>query len=628
MWTQLLLFFAGLDLRLVAAKSNCPLYGPLLPKPQNLLNDAGIKSAAKALDDIFVKYIDNDNSTGSDHFSYSVEVFSGSEDKALWSHYWTAPNLGGLNSSGVKSVDADTVYRIGSITKVFTVLTFLATIGDGIWNDPITKYIPEIAALVKSTADESIFSTDWEAITVGSLASQTSGLIRDYALLGEVTYQLSLDTLYGLGFPPVPTADIPPCGVNPTCNREQLFAGLGKLPPSFPPSATPAYSDLGFTLLSYVAEHITSKDFKTLVRDAVLKPLGLSHTFISVPNDALGIIPGNRYSTSWAFDLAEEAATGNMYSSAGDLSSLGRAVMRSTLLKPAMTRRWLKPAAFTSDPVAAVGMPWGIRQLGLSKDQPYQFVHTFNKAGSLGAYSSLLAIIPELDIGFTIMAAGDPPPGLAMDIADTLTRTYLPTMAYVARTQAKATFGGRYRHTGPATASNYTGPATASNYTGLATTSNSTSGFGNATGPYANSSAPLNSSLTITVDADRPGLGVLDWFSNGTDMAFVATAIGSNVTSEYFDKMKPSVRLYPTGLEQPASSNAGGKRVAFKAVFEDLSLPARNASFSTDCATWVTATAVVYAKRPLDLFIFDFDRDGKVTAVENAALRIRLDKVS
>jgi len=36
---------------------------------------------------------------------------------------------------------------------------------------------------------------------------------------------------------------------------------------------------------------------------------------------------------------------------------------------------------------------------------------------------------------------------------------------------------------------------------------------------------------------------------------------------------------------------------------------------------------VVYASRPLDLFIFDVDKDGRVRAIENAALRVKLQKV-
>lgn len=161
------------------AKANCPLYGPLLPRPTNLLGHPGIHAARTALDDVFPRYIDNDNSTGSDRFSYSVEVFAGSEDEPLWSHYWTAPNLKSLNSTGVAKVNTNTVYRIGSVTKIFTVITFLATVGDGIWNDPITKHLPEIEEIARKASGGPIYSPDWESITIGSLASQTSGLIRD-----------------------------------------------------------------------------------------------------------------------------------------------------------------------------------------------------------------------------------------------------------------------------------------------------------------------------------------------------------------------------------------------------------------------------------------------------------------
>lgn len=230
--------------------------------------------------------------------------------------------------------------------------------------------------------------------------------------------------------------------------------------------------------------------------------------------------------------------------------------------------------------------------------------------------------MPELDIGFTIMAAGDPPAGLAMDIADTLTSTYMPTMMYVARTQADATFSGQYRATAPAVSV----PASNSSSSNI-TTGKASSRFHPLSLRFTNSSLPLNSSLTISIDAAKPGLGVTNWISNGTEIAYIATAINSNISKEYFDQMKPSVRLYPTGLEE-ALPDGKGKKVAFKAVFEDLNLPAKTGSFSSDCATWVGVTGVVYGSRPLDLFIFEMDAQGKVRAVENAGLRVRLEKVS
>ncbi|EGO61040.1 hypothetical protein NEUTE1DRAFT_120106 [Neurospora tetrasperma FGSC 2508] len=604
----LFLLAGATHLALSTAKQNCPLYGPLFPKPTNLLQNAAIQAAAKSLDEIFLKYIDHDNTTGADHFSYAVEVFSGSEDTPLWSHYWTAPNLEVFNSTGVSKVDTNTVFRVGSITKIFTVLAFLATVGDRVWNDPVTKHLPELARLAEKTPGGSMTVPDWEEVTLGSLASQTSGLIRDFPL----------EHLYKIGFPPLPLEEFPPCGTLPTCNRDQLFAGLGKLPPSFPTSSTPAYSDISFALLGYVAERITGKPFKTLVQDSVLTPLNLTHTFMSAPDDSLGIIPGNRHSTSWAFDLAEEAATGNMYTSAGDMSSLGRAIMRSTLLKPAVTRRWLKPSVFTSDAKSAVGMPWGIRQLDIGSNQSFQITHAFNKLGSLGAYTSLLAIIPDLDIGFSILAAGDPPPGLAMDIADTLTTTYLSTMTYVARTEADRMFSGQYRYMGNITVAVPNFP--------LSNSSNSTPP------KYTNGTIVerkrLNSSLTISTSPSTPGLVLENWISNSTDMSFYAVAIGSNITDEYLNKIKPSVRLYPAGFSE-ILPDGKGKRVAFKAVFEDLSLPERKPGLQmgTDCATWVGVTGVVYASRPLDLFVFEVDGEGKVKGVENGALRVWLDKV-
>lgn len=127
-------------------------------------------------------------------------------------------------------------------------------------------------------------------------------------MLGELSYQLNMTVLHALGFPPLPASEFPPCGTQPTCDREQLFEGLAKLPPSFPPFTTPTYSDIGFVLLSYVAERITGQDFNTLVAEAVLKPLSLNYTFLTTPDDSVGIIPGTQRTTSWGFELGEEAA--------------------------------------------------------------------------------------------------------------------------------------------------------------------------------------------------------------------------------------------------------------------------------------------------------------------------------
>lgn len=160
--------------------TNCPLEGPIFPKPQNLSTSATIKAAIKDLTAVFAAR-DADNATGGYTNSYSVQVFSTSDTGStpLFQHYHTAPNLASFNSTGVTQVDADTVYRVGSVTKIFTVYTFLVEAGDIHFNSPITDYVPELAALVNNRSANAIKRVAWEDITIGDLASHMAGIASD-----------------------------------------------------------------------------------------------------------------------------------------------------------------------------------------------------------------------------------------------------------------------------------------------------------------------------------------------------------------------------------------------------------------------------------------------------------------
>jgi hypothetical protein len=266
-----------------------------------------------------------------------------------------------------------------------------------------------------------------------------------------------------------------------------------------------------------------------------------------------------------------------MYSSAGDISALGRAILTSALLPPVLTRRWLKPAALSSELIAGVGYPWGIRRISLPVygANGKRVVDAFNKAGRIGYYSSLLVLLPDYDAGFTVLIAGEDIPGNAnFNLADVVGAALVPALEAAAREQADAKFAGEYV-------------------------------------------GPRNSSLRLTTQADRPGLGIENWVSNGTDMQTIAVVLQGG-----YAPVNPSIRLYPTGLETVRKD--GSKKVAFKAVFEDLNLPARDPAqsmFSTDCGTWVSFTGVTYGTQSLDQFVFEVDAAGKVVSIENLALR-------
>ncbi|KAM0818246.1 putative Beta-lactamase family protein-like protein [Seiridium cardinale] len=585
MWAKALVLLAG-GLPFSAAINNCPLDGPVFPKPTKLSTLPVIKEAVANLTQHFATWNANYSATAA--FSYSVQAFSAHEEDPLFSYSHTSPQLANLTHPGVTTVDDKTVFRLGSLTKVFTVYNFLLNAGDEMWNSPITKYVPELAALANRSSSDPVLYTAWDDVTIGALATQMSGIPRDYALLGEISQQDSTrNHIAQLGFPPLPKVDLPPCGDVPLCDRSQFFAGIANFAPSVGTFQTPTYSDIGFQLLGYALEEITGQDFQTLMQNTVLTPLGLNNTYYKVPKAAVGIIPGNANDTKWSFQLGEESPAGNMYSSAGDIAKFGRAILNYKQLSPVLTKRWLKPSSFSSDPKASVGAPWGVRRIPLGPE--YRETTGYNKAGGIGSYMAAFILIPDYDIGFSIMIAGSIPGNTNWDIADILGNVMVPAVTSAAKNQAANKFSGTY-----------TAPA------------NVTTGIHN---------KPLNSSITITTDG-RPGLSVSQWFSNGTD--FRTNVVSLQLT---YVPTIPSIRLYPGGLYSDTAD--GGKKIKFKAIFEDLAASEEvDKMFSTDCGSWVGVESVLYASTSADDLIFYQNAAGAVTSIEIPALRITLPKVS
>ena len=214
----------------------------------------------------------------------------------------------------------------------------------------------------------------------------------------------------------------------------------------------------------------------------------------------------------------------------------------------------------------------------MDPDRPYELLTAYNKAGSIGAYSSLIALLPELGIGFSVLVAGD----LALSnwvLADTLGDSILPAVQQAVREEAQANYAGNY------------------------------------------SSSALNSSVVITTDASKPGLGISSWISNGTDMMTVSNLLLTSSTSANF-----SARLYPTDLQVTAPD--GSKQVVLKAIFEDLAAQAKDSRFTAGCGTWIGPTAFVYGGMALDEFIFTLDPSGRAVSVQISALRLSMNRTS
>ena len=153
----------------------CPLLGqPYLP-PTSIASDPKFQKAAKALDATLDGLVAKNAATYG-NTTFSIGIFSASDDGLLYTYDHTAFDV--QNSKyGTNKVDADSIYRIGSISKLLTVYLFLMSEGDTRWSDPVSKHLPQLLEYKANSWNP--ITPDWDQITIGDLAGQMGGLARD-----------------------------------------------------------------------------------------------------------------------------------------------------------------------------------------------------------------------------------------------------------------------------------------------------------------------------------------------------------------------------------------------------------------------------------------------------------------
>ncbi|KAL6366312.1 hypothetical protein LRP88_00060 [Fusarium phalaenopsidis] len=275
--------------------------------------------------------------------SFSVELTSSKE--TLFSFHHTSPKL---NSSGVDKVDGKTIYRVASVTKVFTTLALL--LQDGInLDDSVIKYVPGLSKI-----------TWYKDVTLRMLASQISGVHRDgYTFDLAVTFPSQV--LHDMGFPDVerpPEAPLCDTLSDPPCTRAEFFKDLENNEYVWQPGQRAAYSGLGFILLGFALENITGMRYNDIISEQISKPLNISSVVgFALQDVSKSILPIEGGSQWMERDFGNYDATAGLYATPDDLSRFVRGVLGHELLTSPRTDSWLQPAKFTSSFYTSVGMP-------------------------------------------------------------------------------------------------------------------------------------------------------------------------------------------------------------------------------------------------------------------------------
>lgn len=255
--------------------------------------------------------------------------------------------------------DGETVFEIGSITKIFTALLLsdMALHKDVALNDPVAKYLP---------ASIRMPTRDGKQITMLDLATHYSGL------------------------PPEPAHS----SAYPV---DQMYEFLNQYQLTRDPGAKFEYSNFGFGLLGQVLSRRAGTDYETLLRTRITEPLQMNHTGLHLTAGMQAhLTPGHSgASKSLPIPVHALAPAGAIRSNVDDMliflaANLG---LIDTPLRPAM-QQMLKVHRHEA-PDLDIGIGWNI-------------LHGANLAvfhnGKTFGYHAFIVFEPRRKIGVVILS--------------------------------------------------------------------------------------------------------------------------------------------------------------------------------------------------------------------------------
>jgi CubicO group peptidase (beta-lactamase class C family) len=187
--------------------------------------------------------------------------------------------FGSITDKEATPPDENTVFEIGSITKVFTAITLaeMASKGEVALDDPLEKFLP---------GDIEIPSPGGKPITLESLAAHISGLPNVPANFWDES-----DNIY----------DNDVAGLRWSEYSEPQVRDYFKAPsPPLDDARKYVYSNLGAGLLGHALQRESGVPLEKLIVDHVCRPLGMESTTFSVEPTATGHDADGNPADLWA----------------------------------------------------------------------------------------------------------------------------------------------------------------------------------------------------------------------------------------------------------------------------------------------------------------------------------------
>lgn len=292
------------------------------------------------------------------------------------------------NARGLASVEldvpltADSVFRIGSLTKTVTAATVMQLRAQGKLDldMPIARWLPAFPRADK--------------ITIRQLLSHTSGVSDAWS---------------------APLTDV--------MDSAARLKAIAAAPPDFAPGSDWRYSNSGYMVLGSIIEKITGQSWFDAERDVVLAPLGV-HGIAYHGDDAVvpALVSGytldaqGNVARPVMYSMTGPGAAGGLSASAGGLAELLRGLAKGPVPGGAAFGQMIQPAR-----IGPTELPYGFGIVPGS----VQGVAVAEHSGGIEGYAAHYVYVPSADIAVVVLENSDAPAVSARSLARRLTALVL-----------------------------------------------------------------------------------------------------------------------------------------------------------------------------------------------------------
>lgn len=314
------------------------------------------------------------------HKATGVSVVLVDEGEVVW-----AQGFGYADVSTQRAADAHTVYKAGSITKVFTGTAIMQLVEQGKLDldAPIQTYIPELHIRYHQPTDK--------PITLRHIMSHSSGL--------------PVDALSGM------------------FNRhpESFYTAidyLNNMHAAYAPGTIATYSNLGTDLLGVVIERASGLSYADYMHENIFKPLSMQHSTVESADVDQALLSKSylRHKENEEYDLRSLPA-GNLHSNVLDMARFMSVALKhgAPLISRSGFEEMIKEQTRTNqfETDAKIGLNWVLVRPGLD----YLGKVIWHNGGTINFMSSMV-ILPEQGLGVVVLCNSARSIGLVEEAAN------------------------------------------------------------------------------------------------------------------------------------------------------------------------------------------------------------------